>query len=186
MSNRTGKAAGGEVSQGRGQWLLGALVVVCLAGAAWSLWGPTKPDGAGKTTIVPKVMCSSCGFVADVGQVELEGEAARVPAMGPGYKCPKCGNRTLYPNPYICKQCKTPFLLSKDASGNTRPSVPSVGRRIDVTVSGRPPPSLAASHFEGCDCAAFSSSIRFSSLAHLGPPRSGRAFVAGELTGRSG
>lgn len=100
--------------------------MACIALLTWTFW-PARPAGADTGSLVPKLLCSGCGLLADVSQVKLEGDAARAPAMGPGYKCPKCQKRSLYPNPYICSKCKTPFLLGKDKSGEFSSKCPKCG-----------------------------------------------------------
>ncbi len=106
--------------------LLGlGLAAICAVAVAWAL-RPSEP-GAGEGTLVPKVLCSSCEFFGDVTQVRLEGTAARVPVLGPGYKCPKCQKDTLYPNPYICKNCGKPFLAAAEGSGELSSKCPKCG-----------------------------------------------------------
>lgn len=129
MVNKTSKSrkpVAQEASWARGKWLLGAGGIACVAGVMWLLW-PAKTGDAVSSPMVPKVLCSSCGFIADAAKVNLDGQAARAPAMGPGYKCPNCQKRTLYPNPYICKKCKTPFLISRNASGEFSAKCPKCG-----------------------------------------------------------
>lgn len=129
MSQQSGKSGASNSGGGRGLLIGGAIAVVCMAGTAWFLWpspGDTRPE-PGVGALVPKVLCSSCGFCADAKSVELVGDAAVAPALGPGYKCPKCNKPTLYTNPYVCKKCATPFLGQPDGAGNFVGKCPKCG-----------------------------------------------------------
>ena len=108
--------------------LLAIFGVVCVAGFVWKIRQPAAAaDETAGTSLVPKVLCSSCGFLGEADQVKLAGEAARAPALGPGFKCPQCGKNTLYPNPYICRKCGKPFLMSKNASEELTSKCPQCG-----------------------------------------------------------
>ena len=59
--------------------------------------------------IVP-VLCEHCGYFAHVelSQLVSDQKPARLPAYGPGFKCFRCGQYTLYTNPIVCSNCGRP------------------------------------------------------------------------------
>ncbi|MBP7934747.1 MAG: hypothetical protein KA354_08890 [Phycisphaerae bacterium] len=128
MSHRPGKSDAGGRSLGRGLLIVGAVAAVCIGGMVWILRpsDETKPE-PGISAFVAKVLCSSCGFFGDAKAVALDGDSAAAPALGPGYKCPKCNKRTLYANPYLCKQCGTPFLGQPNGAGDFIGKCPKCG-----------------------------------------------------------
>lgn len=113
-----------------------AVAVIALAGAAWTLWGYFGSSGATGVAgrIEVKVLCDNCKYTADAEVSELTppagGQVARAPLFGPGYKCPKCGKETLYPNPYVCPKCQTLFLTSKGAAGAPERKCPKCGQTL--------------------------------------------------------
>jgi hypothetical protein len=111
-----------------------AVAVIALAGAAWMTWGYLGSAGASgvEGRIEVKVFCDKCKYTADAEVSELTpptgGKAARAPIYGPGYKCPKCKQETLYVNPTVCTKCQTLFLKSKGASGASEYKCPKCGQ----------------------------------------------------------
>jgi hypothetical protein len=98
-----------------------AVAVVALGALGWAVWDELdSATAAGEGAIEFKVLCANpqCQYFADGNTAALRtkggGRPARVPSGGPGYICPKCGQATLYSNPYICSDCKTPFLPTAD------------------------------------------------------------------------
>ncbi len=78
------------------------------------------------------VLCGKCGYSGECSLAKLVppagGQAARSPVYGPGYKCPKCGQETLYTRPMKCSGCGTLYLSSKDASGAIVSKCPKCGK----------------------------------------------------------
>jgi hypothetical protein len=96
---------------------LGALAVLAIGAIGWVIWdGLSSANTAGEGAIDFKVLCANpqCQYFADANTSSLHtksgGRPARVPSGGPGYICPKCGQETLYSNPYVCSACQTPYL----------------------------------------------------------------------------
>jgi DNA-directed RNA polymerase subunit M/transcription elongation factor TFIIS len=118
--------------------LLGAITaatVILVSGLAWlGISGCSSKADAPPQSVT--VLCANekCGFS---GQVELKSlvfaasgakRPARMPSVGPGYKCPKCGQNTLYTDPMKCNNCGTLFLPRQDASGAFVQSCPKCGK----------------------------------------------------------
>jgi hypothetical protein len=102
-----------------------ALLVAVVIG--WLLWYQFKGGSSAEARAPQKtpVLCAAekCGYS---GELELKSltfaagagqQAARAPVYGPGYKCPKCGQNTLYTDPMKCSTCGTLYLPRLDASG---------------------------------------------------------------------
>lgn len=101
---------------------VGALVVLAIGLVVWTFaGGGGAADGKEATETV---LCANpkCGHSGELPASQLAApssgkEPARMPADGPGYKCPKCGQDTLYPGAIKCDQCGTLYLMSRDAGG---------------------------------------------------------------------
>jgi len=116
--------------------LLGVLGIAAIAVMGWALWsslsGGDNPSGEKDVEIT--VLCSTCGYLDKMTVSQLAPympsggrRPAIAPMYGPGYKCPKCGKQTLYPNPIKCPKCGTYFLLRPDASGAAIVKCPKCG-----------------------------------------------------------
>lgn len=116
-------------SKGRKGLLFGGVLIVALAVAAvWMFRSSASGEAGTAGRLKPAALCSACGYYVEGSALELEGDGgARAPIYGPGYKCPKCGKKTLYVNPFICGKCKTPFLLGKDDTGKAVAKCPKCG-----------------------------------------------------------
>ncbi len=117
--------------------LLGVAAVVAVVVLGWLVWSRVS-DGS-DTDRAPRtvpVLCANdkCGYSGEVEPKDLVFAAgasmqpARAPIWGPGYKCPKCGENTLYTGSIKCSGCGAPFLPSFDASGSVVRKCPKCGK----------------------------------------------------------
>jgi hypothetical protein len=115
----------------------GATAVLVAAIVGWLLWsqfkgGPAEVGAPEKAT----VLCANekCGYSGEIEVKNLAFAAgagqqpARAPIYGPGYKCPKCGQNTLYKDPQKCASCGTLYLPRQDASGAIIQRCPKCGK----------------------------------------------------------
>lgn len=106
-----------------------------LAGCVPLLPAGCKSDAPTEDSTDTKLsaMCSDakCGFMEELSTSKLvepsSGSAAGSPAVGPGYKCPKCGKETLYTTVVKCGQCQTAYLPTRDEGGRTVRRCPKCG-----------------------------------------------------------
>jgi hypothetical protein len=106
--------------------VLGAVAALAVVVMAWVVWAQASGQeaGGGKEGSHVPVLCANarCGHVGEASLPKLVppggGSPARAPAWGPGYKCPKCGQETLYTEPKKCEKCGTLYLSTVDANGS--------------------------------------------------------------------
>jgi len=107
-------------------------LVVLLGWAAFHSSG--NPVDAAPQTVSALCDNPKCAFSGTVERKKLAFDAsagkrpAASPLAGPGYKCPKCGQNTLYTDPMKCPGCGTFYLSHRDASGQVVNSCPKCGK----------------------------------------------------------
>jgi len=117
--------------------LLGVVAGVLVVLLVWAVL--RRPGGSTDEAQAPQktlVACSNakCGFSGELDLKKLVFDAtagkrpARIPMAGPGYKCPKCGQSTLYTDPMKCAACGTLYLPRQDAAGATVQTCPKCGK----------------------------------------------------------
>ena len=109
------------------------IVLFCVAATAtgWSFWARRASHGSGGASPSDlEVLCDHCGYLGRTSASELvsHGDAARMPAFGPGFRCPKCGDFTLYANPMVCTNCQIRYLIKRDAHGGLLNKCPKCGK----------------------------------------------------------
>ncbi len=115
----------------------GVLAVAAVLVLGWLVW--RQVSGSPDADQVPRtflVLCANpkCQYSGEVEPNKLifpgggQKRPARTPAIGPGYKCPKCGQDTLYTEPMKCDACGTLFLGVTDASGASVRKCPKCGK----------------------------------------------------------
>ena len=114
--------------------LLAAVAVLALGWAVWRGFGGRADESPIPSRVT--VLCANekCQYFGEIETKKLVLPAgghkrpARNPTLGPGYKCPKCGEDTLYPDPVKCSACGAFFFVGRDATARSCGSVPSARR----------------------------------------------------------
>lgn len=116
---------------------LGATAGLAVVVMGWVLWNQVSGGGSAAGDEIGnrvQVLCANpkCAYSGEEPLPKLVppsgGPPARSPAGGPGYKCPKCRQETLYSEPQKCDKCGTPYLSRLDASGSVVSQCPKCNK----------------------------------------------------------
>jgi hypothetical protein len=111
---------------------IAAVAIILMGLVIWHQGSGSSADGPAPQTVTALCANEKCGFSGEVEMRNLvfaaRGRPAIVPSVGPGYKCPKCGQNTLYTQPVKCGGCGTLFLPRQNESGAIVQTCPKCGK----------------------------------------------------------